>query len=195
MLTAAIIGASGYTGFELAQILADHPQVKLGLATSESFAGQQLSDVYPQAPNITLVSADDADFSQIDVVFLCLPHAAAAPTAARALAAGARVIDLSADFRIKDPEVYSKWYGIEHPHPELIKEAVYGLTEFYRQPLRETDLVATPGCYPTSVLLGLQPLLNEGLFNSTIIADSKSGVSGAGRKPTMTTHFVEAADN
>ena len=195
MLTAAIVGATGYTGFELAKILTDHPQVKLGLATSESFVGQQLSDVYPQAPAITLVSANDADFSQIDVVFLCLPHAAAAPTAARALAAGARVIDLSADFRLRDPEVYAAWYGIEHPHPELIKEAVYGLTEFYRQPLRETDLVATPGCYPTSVLLGIQPLLNEGLFNGTIIADSKSGVSGAGRKPTMTTHFVEAADN
>ena len=195
MIQAAIIGATGYTGFELAKILTDHPNVHITAASSQSFAGQQLSDIYPQAPNLALVKADDVDFSQLDVVFLCLPHAAAAPTAARALKAGARVVDLSADFRLKDKDVYAEWYGLEHPHPELIKEAVYGLTEFYREPLRETDLVATPGCYPTSVLLGVQPLLSEGLFNGTIIADSKSGISGAGRTPKQLTHFVESSDN
>ncbi|MBN1318007.1 MAG: N-acetyl-gamma-glutamyl-phosphate reductase, partial [Anaerolineales bacterium] len=134
---------------------------------------------------------------QADVVFLCLPHGAAAPAAVEALNAGARVIDLSADFRLTDPAVYSHWYKVEHPAPELLDQAVYGLVEFARAELPGAKLVANPGCYPTSVLLPLQPLLKAGAFDpgSPIIADSKSGVSGAGRTPKQNTHYVEVADN
>jgi N-acetyl-gamma-glutamyl-phosphate reductase len=128
-------------------------------------------------------------------VFLCLPHGAAAPSAGIALDAGARVIDLSADFRLRDAAVYTEWYGLEHPAPGLLSEAVYGLTEFARTELPNARLVANPGCYPTSVLLAVQPVITAGAIAGTVIVDSKSGVSGAGRTPKQHTHFMEVADN
>jgi N-acetyl-gamma-glutamyl-phosphate reductase len=133
--------------------------------------------------------------AEADVIFLCLPHAAAAPVTLAALAAGVRVIDLSADFRLKDADTYAHWYGQPHPAPALLEEAVYGLTEFARADLPAARLVANPGCYPTSILLALQPLLCAGAVAGPIIADAKSGVSGAGRTLQLHTQFVEVADN
>lgn len=195
MLRAGIFGASGYTGFELARILGHHPGVEILFATSQSAAGRNLSELFPGGPDIPLISPETAPLDRADVVFLCLPHAAAAPAAVAALESGARVVDLSADFRLKDAAVYAQWYGVEHPAADLLGEAVYGLTEFAREQLADARLVANPGCYPTSILLALQPALRSGAVAGTIIADSKSGVSGAGRKPKQATHFVEVADN
>lgn len=195
MIQVGIFGATGYTGYELVKILSRHPQVQIHFATSQSFAGRDLSEVYPGAPPLPLLTAADAPLEEVDLVFLCLPHAAAAATAVRALDAGARVIDLSADFRLRDASVYAQWYGNHHPAPHLLADAVYGLTEFARHALPGAPLVANPGCYPTSILLPLQPLLAANVPAGTIIADAKSGVSGAGRSPKQTTHFVEVADN
>jgi N-acetyl-gamma-glutamyl-phosphate reductase len=196
MIKAGIFGATGYTGFELAQILQRHPQAEIVFATSQSNAGQSLAEIYPTAPDVMLIPGEEAPLDEVDVVFLCLPHAAAANTAVTALQANCHVIDLSADFRIKDVATYEKWYGVTHPAPELLETAVYGLTEFARDQLPGARLVANPGCYPTSVLLALQPILAAGLpLTGPIIADSKSGVSGAGRAPKQNTHFVEVADN
>jgi N-acetyl-gamma-glutamyl-phosphate reductase len=198
-IRAGIFGASGYTGVELAHLLTHHPRVALAFATSRTHAGKTLDTVIPGAPALGLVPHDEAPLDGLDVAFLCLPHAAAAPTAARALAAGAAVVDLSADFRLRDADSYAAWYGGAHPNPELLPEAVYGLTEYARELLPRTRLVANPGCYPTSILLALGPLLTHpdahALVRGPIIADSKSGVSGAGRAPKQHTHFVEVADN
>jgi N-acetyl-gamma-glutamyl-phosphate reductase len=180
---------------ELARILGGHPAVSIAFATSESYAGRCLSAVHPAAPSLPLVALEGAPLAEADVVFLCLPHAESALVAAEALAMGVRVVDLSADFRLKDAAVYRAWYGLEHPAPDLLQEAAYGLTEFARPHLPAARLVTNPGCYPTSILLALQPLLAVGAANGTIIADSKSGVSGAGRTPKQETHFVEVADN
>lgn len=196
MIKAGIFGATGYTGYELVQILAKHPDVQICFATSQTFAGQHLSDIYPQAPHHPLILGEDAPFNQVDVVFLCLPHAAAAETAVLALNAGCKVIDLSADFRLDDADVYAQWYDKDHPAPELLETAVYGLTEYNRDKLPGANLVAVPGCYPTSILLPLRPLLEADLpINGPIIADSKSGTSGAGRKATATTHYMNVNDN
>jgi N-acetyl-gamma-glutamyl-phosphate reductase len=179
----------------LVRILGRHPGVEILFATSQSQAGRQLSELFPGVPDIPLISPEAAPLAEADVVFLCLPHAAAAPAAVTALESGARVVDLSADFRLKDADVYAKWYGVAHPAADLLSEAVYGLTEFAREQVAGARLVANPGCYPTSILLALQPALRGGAVAGTIIADSKSGVSGAGRKPKQATHFVEVADN
>ena len=196
MIKAGIFGATGYTGMELVRLLQRHPAAEIIFATSQSHAGKTLRDVFPAAPPLRLVKSENAPLSEIDVAFLCLPHAAAAETAIVALDAGARVIDLSADFRLRDAVAYTQWYAHDHPAPHLLGEAVYGLTEVCRAALPGARLVANPGCYPTSVLLALRPLLLSGVpIAGPIIADSKSGVSGAGRSPTLTTHFVEVADN
>ena len=195
MIKIGIIGATGYTGLELAGILVRHPAVEISFTASRSGAGRSLSSVHPAAPPLPLIAPDEAPLGEVDVVFLCLPHAAAAPTAVAALDAGVRVVDLSADFRLKDAEVYAQWYGVEHPAPHLLAEAVYGLTEFARPQLSDAHLVANPGCYPTGVLLALRPLIEAGAVAGTIIADAKSGVSGAGRTPKQHTHFVEVVDN
>ncbi|MCP4416492.1 MAG: N-acetyl-gamma-glutamyl-phosphate reductase, partial [Chloroflexi bacterium] len=144
----------------------------------------------------SLILGEDAPLNEVDVVFLCLPHAAAAETAVTALAANVKVVDLSADFRLKDATTYANWYDKAHPAPHLLAKAVYGLTEFARDQLPGAELVATPGCYPTSILLPLRPLLSTTLpITAPIIADSKSGISGAGRTPKQNTHFVEANNN
>ena len=196
MIKAGVFGATGYTGLELIKILSRHPQARVVWATSQTNAGRSLADIHPTALELPLVSGADAPLDEADVVFLCLPHTAAAAAAVATLDTGGRVIDLSADFRIKDVTVYEKWYGVTHPAPELLETAVYGLTEFARSQLPGAKLVANPGCYPTSILLALQPILAAGLSTTgPIIADSKSGVSGAGRAPKQNTHFVEVANN
>jgi N-acetyl-gamma-glutamyl-phosphate reductase len=192
-----IFGASGYAGFETLRLIKKHPAAQLAFATSESNAGQTLSDIYPVPWEIPLIPAGDAPLSDVEAVFCCLPHAASMPTVVAARQTGARVVDLSADFRLTDPQVYEKWYGVPHAAPELLAQAVYGLTELNRPQICETDLLANPGCYPTSVLLPVAPLLKEGWLDPSapIISDSKSGVSGAGRKPSLKTHFVEVNEN
>lgn len=198
MLKIGIIGATGYTGLELLRLLQRHPEAELVWLTSENSAGQRFGDAFAVPPTIgqrTLVKLADADLAAADVVFCCLPHAASQAPVAAARAAGARVVDLSADYRLHDPAVYETWYN--HPHHEtaLLAEAVYGLPELYRTAIARTQLVANPGCYPTSVILGLAPLARCGWLTGTVIADSKSGISGAGRTPSLKTHFVEASEN
>jgi N-acetyl-gamma-glutamyl-phosphate reductase len=191
-----VYGATGYTGFELIRILRRHPSVSLAFATSENWAGARFSDVFPIPYDLPLISERDADLGAVGAVFCCLPHGAAMMTVATARTAGVNVVDLSADFRLRDSAVYQQWYGLAHIAPHLLSEAVYGLPEVYREQIRQTALVANPGCYPTSVLLALYPLLQSSqIAHAPIIADSKSGVSGAGRKPSLKTHFVEANEN
>ena len=196
MIRAGIYGATGYTGLELVKLLQRHPAADIAFVASQSQAGKSLRAVFPGAPGLPLVATEDAPLDAADVVFLCLPHAAAAETAVVALAEGKRVIDLSADFRLRDAATYAHWYAHTHPAPDLLAEAVYGLTEVYRADLPGARLVANPGCYPTSVLLAIRPLLLSDIpLAGPIIADSASGVSGAGRSPALTSHFVEVADN
>jgi N-acetyl-gamma-glutamyl-phosphate reductase len=197
MIKIGVFGASGYTGFELIQLIRHHPAVDLVFATSENSAGKRLSDLFPVPWDIPLTAAAEAPLDQVDAVFCCLPHGASMPTVMAARAAGVRVIDLSADFRLKDAGLYQAWYGLEHQAPNLLAEAVYGLPEINRFEVRETELLANPGCYPTSVLLGLYPLLKTHALDpaAPIIADSKSGVSGAGRKASLKTHFVEVNED
>ena len=197
MIKIGVFGATGYTGFETINIIDKHPAVELVFATSESAAGRTLSDLYPVPGDIPLVAAAEAPLDRVEAVFCCLPHGASMPTVITARAAGVRVIDLSADFRLTDASMYQQWYKIPHEAPDLLSEAVYGLPEINRAEVRETDLLANPGCYPTSVILALYPLLRANLLDPSapIISDSKSGVSGAGRKATLKTHFVEANEN
>lgn len=195
MVRVGILGVTGYTGVELVKILTRHPKAEIAFATSDSYVGKKLSDAFPCAYDIPLIAHDTAPFGQIDIVFLALPHGASADYAKRAFDAGLRVIDLSADFRLHDAAVYKKWYGLDHHAPELLAHAVYGLPEIHREKIKDTRLVANPGCYPTSVILGLAPILRAGASNGTVIVDSKSGVSGAGRKATLSNSFVEVNEN
>lgn len=191
----AILGATGYSGRELVERLRRHSQVELVTAACRNDAGKSLDQVLPGAPPQPLHSLEEVDFSQLDTVFLCLPHAASAEWGEKALQAGCRVIDLSADYRLKSAELYQQVYNLAHPHPERLPQAVYGLTELHRSELKDARLIANPGCYPTSVLLGLAPLLRLGLLGGLVVADSKSGVSGAGRAASLASLFGEVAEN
>lgn len=196
MIRVGVYGATGYAGYELVQLLLRHPAVELVFATSEQSAGASLADVYPCPEEVALVSAADAPLDRVDCAFCSLPHGASMATVRAARQAGVRVVDLSADFRLADPAVYERWYRVAHQAPELLTEAVYGLPEVHRDRVRGAALVANPGCYPTSVILGCYPLARRGLLiDGHAIADSKSGVSGAGRSPSLTTHYVEANEN
>jgi len=195
MINVGIVGATGYTGFELIQLIARHPRTHLVWATSESSAGKRISDLYPTPDDTPLVRFDDAPLSRADVIFFCLPHAASMEAVARARSAGVRAIDLSADFRLPDPQVYERWYATPHTQIDLLQTAVYGLCEVNRAAIAGAELVANPGCYPTSVNLGLWPLAQAGVLGPHIIADSKSGVSGAGRKLRTGSLFVEINEN
>lgn len=198
LIRAGVYGATGYAGFELVQLLQRHPQVEVAFATARSQAGQRLSAVYPTmlGVDLTLITAEEADPGSVDVVFFCLPHGTTAPLVQQALNAGVRVIDLSADFRLRNPADYEHWYGGAHPLPDLLNEAVYGLPEVYREQIRTARLIANPGCYPTSVILPLLPLVRAGvLAQHTVIVDSKSGISGAGRSVSLKTHFGERHEN
>lgn len=195
MIKVGIYGATGYAGYELMRWLRRHPQARVVFTTSESSAGKTLSEVVGGPLDAPLLAPGDAPLGDVDVVFLALPHGAAAQMARVARAADVRVIDFSADFRLITPESYRRWYGHEHPAPELLP-APYGLPELNRAALRDAPLIANPGCYPTGVLLGIAPLVMSGaLTDPLVIVDAKSGVSGAGRVPKQNTHFVEVNEN
>jgi N-acetyl-gamma-glutamyl-phosphate reductase len=195
MIKAGIYGASGYTGQELLRLLISHPEVEVVALTSRKYKGTPVSDVYPPFRGLTDLAYIDASPERVaglcDVAFLAVPHGEAMSAAPSFLEAGTKVVDLSADFRLRDLATYEKWY-IHHSAPHLLNEAVYGLPELYRDDIKKADLVANPGCYPTSVILGLAPLLKGGYIDlSSIIADSKSGTSGAGRDLQMGSLFCE----
>ncbi|MBS2036310.1 N-acetyl-gamma-glutamyl-phosphate reductase [bacterium] len=190
-----LLGATGYSGRELVERLRRHSRLELVTAACRSDAGKSLAQVLPGAPDQPLSALEEVDFSSLDTVFLCLPHAASAEWGEKALQSGCRVIDLSADYRLTSAELYQKVYNLAHPHPERLSQAVYGLTELHRAELREARLIANPGCYPTSVLLGLAPLLRQGLLSGLVLADSKSGVSGAGRSASLPNLFGEVSEN
>lgn len=199
----AIVGASGYTGSELLRILLQHPGVELSAVTSRQEAGKSIESVFPRfrnTPGATLAFIDpDPDAiaaTGAKVAFLALPHGVAAEIAKALLARGLKVIDLSADFRIHDAAVYEEFYGHAHPAPELLESAIYGLAEVHTDAIRQGQLIASPGCYPTSILLPLIPLLRQHLIEpATIIANSLSGVSGAGKKPDAAYLFCECNES
>ncbi len=199
----AIVGASGYTGMELLRLLLGHPGVELVAVTSRQEAGKSLGEVFPRfrgAPGAELsFMAPDPDAiaaTGAEAAFLALPHGVAAEIARALLARGLRVIDLSADFRLNDAAVYEEFYGHEHPAPDLLAEGVYGLPEVRAEEIRAARLIASPGCYPTSIILPLLPLLRENLVDpATIVANSMSGVSGAGRKADLSLLFVECNES
>src|SRR6266436_4484862 len=203
MKKVGIIGASGYSGEELVRLLLSHPQVELSAVTSRQNSGQTLAQVFPRFANHPRAKAlrfsePSAELlaKQAETVFLALPHGVAAEYAVPLLKLGCQVIDLSADFRLRSAEIYKDFYGREHPAPELLSQAVYGLPEIHRAAIKDASLVASPGCYPTSVLLPIIPLLQARLVRSTgIIADSLSGVSGAGRKAELDYLFVECNES
>jgi N-acetyl-gamma-glutamyl-phosphate reductase len=199
----AIVGASGYSGEVLVQLLLNHPHAELVAITSRSNAGQTLAQVFPKFashPKSKALRFSEPDTKtlakQADVVFLALPHGVAAEFAVPLLKAGCVVIDLSADFRLKSAEVYKEFYAHDHPAPDLLKKSVYGLPEIYRDQIKKSSLIASPGCYPTSILLPVIPLLQAGLIKPAgIIADSLSGVSGAGRKAELDYLFCECNES
>ncbi len=199
MIKIGIVGGTGYTGVELLRLLAQHPQVELRTITSRAEAGTSVSQMFPSLRgyvNLCFTHPDEAHLDQCDLVFFATPNGIAMQQARALLEAGVRVIDLAADFRIRDVKVWEKWYGMSHACPDLVAEAVYGLPEVNREQISQARLVANPGCYPTAVQLGFIPLLEAGLVDTAgLVADAKSGVSGAGRKAEIGFLFSEAADS
>lgn len=197
MIRVGIAGATGYTGFELLRILARHAQTEVAWLTSERNAGRKYSEVLPSPWDQELVNLKSAlaRAAEVDVVFLALPHAESIEPVRAFHDTGTTVIDLSADYRLADVDQYARWYGIPHTAPDLLQKAVYGLCEVNRQEIVGARLIANPGCYPTSVNLALYPLAKAGWLESRVIVDSKSGVSGAGRKAKLPYLFAEANEN
>ncbi|HKB60852.1 MAG TPA: N-acetyl-gamma-glutamyl-phosphate reductase [Gallionellaceae bacterium] len=199
MIKVGIVGGTGYTGVELLRLLARHPEVQLTAITSRAEAGTAVGQMFPSLRghvDLAFVHPDQADLGACDLVFFATPNGIAMQQAQALLDAGVRVIDLAADFRIKDVAEWEKWYGMAHASPALVAEAVYGLPEVNREQIRNARLVANPGCYPTAVQLGFIPLIESGLVDDAqLIADAKSGVSGAGRKLELGYLFAEAGDN
>ncbi|MDY7024830.1 MAG: N-acetyl-gamma-glutamyl-phosphate reductase [Pseudomonadota bacterium] len=200
MLKAVIIGATGYTGQELLRLLANHSKVTVTAVTSRGEAGKPLTDLFPQFfghyDDLVFIDPDDSRVLDCDVVFFATPHGTAHKYASQFLEAGLRVIDLSADFRIKDQTLWERWYGQPHGAPEYIEQAVYGLVEHNRDALKGAQLIAVPGCYPTAVQLAILPALKTGLVaEQSIIADCKTGVSGGGRKASLPFHVCEASES
>ncbi len=189
-----VAGATGFAGALAAELLWRHPDFELAGVTARSHTGRRIGDVYPRyRVPLALEELDLDRHAAVDAVVIAYPHGASAPVAAAFLERGVRVVDLSADFRLDDLEVYERWY-VPHPHPELQARAAYGLPELHRAEIAEADLVACPGCYPTAAILALAPLAEAGLIADVVI-DAKSGVSGAGREPTDKTHFVAVTEN
>ena len=199
MIKAGIIGGTGYTGVELLRLLVQHPRAEVVTISSRSEKERPVTDVFPSLRGYTELcfsDPDEAELESCDVVFAATPNGVAMTHARALMEEGVRLIDLSADFRIVDVSEWSRWYQLEHTCPELVAEAVYGLPEINRERIRDARLVANPGCYPTSVILGLTPLLEEGLVKpKELIADAKSGVSGAGRGASVATLFCETSDS
>jgi N-acetyl-gamma-glutamyl-phosphate reductase len=197
-VSVAVIGANGYTGMELLRLLHFHPEIEIKTITSESQKGRKLSDVYPQFNGLfdeEFVSLEEFDDKDVDLIFLALPHGTSMDFI-RQYEGKARVIDLSGDFRLDSPEVYNEWYGSEHLSPEKLQESTYGLCELNRDSIKDSQLVANPGCYPTSAALALAPLIQHHLISDELIViDSKSGVTGAGAKPSEKTHYTKVNDN
>ncbi len=185
----AIVNVTSYTGCELARLILQHPGFQLCEVTARSAQGQALSDVFPQLAVGKLTITEQVKDAQL--VFVALPHGAAAEAIPSLLAEGRRVVDLSADFRLHDAQTYATWYQHTHPCPELLEEAVYGLCELHREELREARLVGNPGCYPTATILALAPALAKGIIKPDIIVDAKSGISGAGRSLSLSNHYSE----
>ena len=195
-LKIAIVGSSGYAGGELYRLLLHHHHVTVTAVTSEKSAGQPLASIFPHLMGLTDLICEPLDPATIarkaDVVFLALPHVTAQEAAFRFNQLGKKVVDLSADYRLSDPALYEKWYEHCHQYPDLLKQAVYGLPELHREAIKKAHLIANPGCYPTSAILGLAPLVKNGVIDlKTIVVDSKSGASGAGRSPSLAHHFCE----
>src|SRR5690606_22050086 len=194
-----IVGGTGYTGVELLRLLSQHPNVELRAITSRKEDGMPVAEMFPSLRgrvDLKFQTPDSAQLDQCDVVFFATPHGVAMSQAQALLDAGVRIIDLAADFRLQDLASFERWYKIQHACPDILKESVYGLPELNRERVAKAKVVGNPGCYPTTVLLGLAPLLKGGLVETdSIIADCKSGVSGAGRKAEVHTLFSEASDN
>jgi N-acetyl-gamma-glutamyl-phosphate reductase len=195
----SVFGGTGYTGVELIRLLLNHPNVEIYQITSRNDKGKRVDEIYPSfrgVLNNILVSPEDADLKNVDIVFFATPNGIAMNYAEGLIEAGKLVIDLAADFRIKDQGIWEKWYGVEHKSPNLINKAVYGLPEINRDSIKKSKLVANPGCYPTAIQLALIPLLEKKLISSTnIIADAKSGISGAGRNPELKLLMSEADED
>ncbi len=199
MIKAGIVGGTGYTGVELLRLLVAHPEVELSVITSRSEAGQAVSSLYPNLRghvDILFSEPDQETLSQCDVVFFATPNGTAMKMVPALLDAGVKVIDLAADFRLKDTEVWKHWYGMEHACPDVLAEAVYGLPEINRAAIRDARIIANPGCYPTAVSLGFLPLIENKLVDDQhLVADAKSGVSGAGRGASVATLLCEATES
>jgi N-acetyl-gamma-glutamyl-phosphate reductase len=205
MIKVGIVGGTGYTGVELLRMLAQHPEVQLTAITSRKEAGMPVSDMFPSLRgrvDIAFSTPEDAKLDQCDAVFFATPHGVAMAQAKELLAAKVRILDLAADFRLKDIKVFEEWYGMPHQCPEILEEAVYGLAEINREAIKKARVVGLAGCYPTSVQLGFAPLLSPKsthgkklIDTQYLISDSKSGVSGAGRKAEVGTLLAEASDN
>ncbi len=199
MIKVGIVGGTGYTGVELLRILAQHPEVELCVITSRSEVGTQVADLFPNLRGVVGLAFSEPDLSMLkgcDLVFFATPNGTAMQMVPALLESDARVIDLAADFRLKDPAVWDRWYGVPHACPDLLAEAVYGLPEINRDAVKGARLVANPGCYPTAVTLGFLPLLGQGMLDiAGLIADAKSGVSGAGRKANVGTLMGECGES
>lgn len=199
MIKVGVVGATGYTGIELLRLLVTHQQVQLSVLTSRSEQGKSVAEVFPALrgyTDIEYVAPDSDSLLACDVVFFATPHATAMHQVPSLLEAGKRVVDLSADFRLDDPSLWAEWYGEAHACPQLLQEAVYGLPEINRDSIKKAQLVASPGCYPTAIILGLLPAIAEGLIKTEgIIADAKSGVTGAGRKASINKLYAEVSQS
>ena len=191
--TVGIINVSGYAGIELARLLYQHPQVELTSVTGRSAAGQKLGTVFPHLATVDLTI--EAELGDVDLAFSAMPHQESAKEVIPLLDRGIKVVDISADFRLKDAAEYLSWYGFTHPAPQLLEQAVYGLTELYRSQVASAQLVANPGCYPTGAILALAPAVKAGLIEPDIVIDSKSGASGAGRTLSQQTHYSEVNED
>lgn len=198
-LKVGVLGSTGYTGAELIRSLLNHPRVEISWLTSEKFSGKKIWEVFPQFRKFLDLEctkiAQLGNLSKVDLAFSCLPHGTSMHFVKKHIQAGARVIDFSADFRIKDTVIYESLYKSKQAYGDLLKEAVYGLPEIYREKIRDARLVANPGCFSTGVILGLAPLLSRGFVKDSVIVDSKSGLTGAGRAPSLDVHYSEASES
>ena len=199
MYTAAVLGATGYAGIELVRLLTSHPEVEIKMLVSHSFVGKKISEVYPNLRGVLDLVCEELDVEKAaacDVVFTALPHGASKEVIPVLYEKGARIIDLSGDFRYNDPAVYEQWYGAPHSSPELLAKSVYGLCELHRGEIKKTRLIGNPGCYTTCSILGLAPLVKHSLVHTdNIIIDAKSGVTGAGRSTALDYSFCECTEN